>query len=237
MIARGAPIVILTGAGISAESGLQTFRGEGGLWEGHRVEEVATPEAFARNPELVQRFYNMRRAKLGDPAVQPNPAHKALALLEAEWPGSVTLVTQNIDNLHERAGHRAVIHMHGSLDRIRCLACYSENTWLVDVEPESACPSCTTSGRLRPAIVWFGEMPHALDAIAEALSEAALFVAIGTSGNVYPAAGFVAAARADGARTLELNLEPSAVRTAFHEARHGPAGDVVPAWVEELLAR
>ncbi len=236
MIARGAPIVILTGAGVSAESGLQTFRGAGGLWEGHRVEEVATPEAFARNPHLVQRFYNLRRAQLRDPAIGPNAAHRALARLEAEWSGPVLLVTQNIDNLHERGGHRRVLHMHGALDRALCLACGSDSDWLGDIETTSACPACGVAGRLRPWVVWFGEMPHQLELIAQALAEAELFVAIGTSGNVYPAAGFVAEARAFGARTLEINLEPSAVRSGFVEARHGPATELVPAWVDELLA-
>lgn len=235
MIERGAPIVILTGAGISAESGLQTFRGAGGLWEGHRVEEVATPEAFALNPVMVQRFYNARRAQLKEPAIAPNAAHRALVRLEAEWPGPVLLVTQNVDNLHERAGHRQVVHMHGALDRARCLACDDEHPWAEDIEPESSCPACATVGRLRPAIVWFGEIPLEMEIIGEALATAELFVAIGTSGNVYPAAGFVAAAREQGASTLELNLEPSAVRSNFDEARHGPASVVVPAWVDELL--
>ena len=232
---RDAPIVILTGAGISAESGLATFRGAGGLWEGHAVQDVATPEAFARDPVLVQRFYNARRRQLRDEAIAPNPAHRALARLEAAWPGPVTLVTQNVDNLHERAGHRRVIHMHGALDRVLCQRCGMESAWQDDVEATSRCPACDTAGKLRPAVVWFGEIPRHMDEIARALGEAALFVAIGTSGVVYPAAGFVAEARAHGAHTMELNLEPSSVRSAFAEARHGPASELVPAWVDELL--
>lgn len=231
-----ASIVVLTGAGISAESGLATFRGAGGLWEGHSVEEVATPEAFARDPVLVQRFYNARRRQLQDPAIAPNPAHAALARLEAAWPGRVILVTQNVDNLHERAGHREVIHMHGALDQALCQRCGVENHWLDDLDETSRCLACGTVGKLRPGVVWFGEMPRRMDEIARALSEAALFVAIGTSGLVYPAAGFVAEARAHGAHTLELNLEPSSARSAFAEARHGPASEVVPAWVAECLA-
>ncbi len=237
MVRPGASIVILTGAGISAESGLTTFRDAGGLWEGHRPEDVATPEAFARDPALVQRFYNLRRAQLRDPAIRPNPAHTALARLEAAWPGPVTLVTQNVDDLHERAGHREVLHMHGALSRVRCVACGGESPWLDDLDDGSRCPACGARGRLRPAVVWFGEIPHHLDRIAAALAEAELFCAIGTSGVVYPAAGFVAEARAQGlAHTVELNLEPSSVRSAFHEHRYGPASALVPAWVDELLA-
>lgn len=236
MIAPHASILILTGAGVSAESGLQTFRGAGGLWEGHRLEDVATPEAFARDPATVQRFYNARRAQLRDPTVAPNAAHRALARLEAEWPGRVTLVTQNVDDLHERAGHQAVWHMHGRLDRARCQRCAGESPWRGDLDPQTTCPVCGAVGRLRPAVVWFGEMPMWMDEIERALIEADLFVAIGTSGVVYPAAGFVAEARAFGrAHTLEINLEPSSTRSQFHEGRHGPASALVPAWVGELL--
>ncbi|MFW5680616.1 MAG: NAD-dependent deacylase [Pseudomonadota bacterium] len=238
MIRVGAPILILTGAGISAESGLATFRGAGGLWEGHRLEDVATPEAFARDPALVQRFYNLRRAQLRDPAIRPNPAHEALVRLARAWPGPVTLVTQNVDDLHERAGHAGVVHMHGSLGRVRCLACDAESAWREDVETRSACPSCSARGRLRPAVVWFGEIPQHLERIADELAACELFCAIGTSGVVYPAAGFVAEARAHGrAHTLEINLEPSSVHSVFHEARYGPASRLVPQWVDELLAR
>jgi NAD-dependent deacetylase len=236
MISSHGSILVLTGAGISAESGLQTFRGAGGLWEGHRLEDVATPEAFARDPATVQRFYNLRRAQLREAAIAPNAAHRALARLEAEWRGRVTLVTQNVDDLHERAGHREVWHMHGALDRAHCLACGSETPWRDDLDTASLCPACGAVGRLRPAVVWFGEMPRYLDEIERALVEADLFVAVGTSGVVYPAAGFVQEARAFGrAHTLEINLEPSSTRSLFHEARQGPASELVPAWVAELL--
>lgn len=229
-------IVILTGAGISAESGLATFRGAGGLWEGHRVEDVATPEAFARDPALVQRFYNLRRRALLDPGIGPNPAHLALARLEAEWPGEVLLVTQNIDDLHERAGSRNLIHMHGELLRALCTACRASAAWREDLGPAAACPGCGLLGALRPDVVWFGEMPYRMEEISAALARCALFVAIGTSGQVYPAAGFVAEARGAGARTVEINLEPSGVSRAFAERRYGRAGELVPRFVEELLA-
>lgn len=231
-------IVVLTGAGISAESGLATFRGAGGLWEGHRVEDVATPEAFARNPALVQRFYNLRRAQLRDPAVRPNAAHRALARLEQEWPGEVLVVTQNVDDLHERAGTKNLIHMHGELLRALCLVCSSSVPWTEDLSPEAVCPSCGREGGLRPDIVWFGEMPYRMDEIYAALARCALFLSIGTSGQVYPAAGFVEVVRESGeAPTIEINLEPSAVRSRFVEHRSGPAGELVPALVEELLAQ
>ncbi len=237
MISSHGSILVLTGAGISAESGLQTFRGAGGLWEGYSLEDVATPEAFARDPATVQLFYNQRRAQLRDPSVVPNVAHQALARLEAAWRGRVTLVTQNVDDLHERAGHREVWHMHGALDRALCLACEQESPWRDDLDETSRCPVCGAVGRLRPAVVWFGEMPRFMDEIEQALVEADLFVAVGTSGVVYPAAGFVQEARALGrAHTLEINLEPSSTRSLFHEARHGPAGELVPALVDELLA-
>lgn len=233
----GASIVALTGAGISAESGLSTFRGAGGLWEGHRVEEVATPEAFARRPDIVHRFYNLRRRQLLDPSVRPNPAHEALARLEREWSGDFLLVTQNVDDLHERAGSRRLLHMHGELLKIRCTACGDAREWREDLDRSSCCPACGSMGTLRPDIVWFGEMPKHLDAIYAALDRCDLFVAIGTSGQVHPAAGFVEVTRErGGARTVELNLEPSAVSEAFDERRYGPASEVVPAFVEELLA-
>jgi NAD-dependent deacetylase len=230
-------IVVLTGAGISAESGLATFRGAGGLWEGHRVEDVATPEAFVRDPQVVHRFYNQRRRQLHDPAIKPNPAHLALARLETEWPGRVLVVTQNIDDLHERAGSRQVVHMHGEIRRVRCVACSEERLWLGDLGTQTACPACAATATLRPAIVWFGEIPLEMERITAALATCDLFVAIGTSGHVYPAAGFVELVRdVDRAHTIEVNLEPSAVRSAFAESRIGPAGTVVPALVEELLA-
>ena len=230
-------LVVLTGAGISAESGLPTFRGAGGLWEGHRVEEVATPQAFSRDPDLVQRFYNQRRARLRDPAIAPNAAHRALADLERGWSGEFLLVTQNVDDLHERAGSRRLIHLHGELGRALCRACAASTPWTGDLGPADRCPSCGAVGRLRPDIVWFGEMPYRMDEVYAALERCSVFVAIGTSGLVYPAAGFVAAARAAGARrTVEINLEPSAVSSAFADRRTGRAADLVPELVAELLA-
>jgi NAD-dependent deacetylase len=222
-------IVVLTGAGISAESGVPTFRASDGLWEGHRVEDVATPEGFARDPQTVQRFYDERRAHLA--TVQPNPAHEALAALEARH--DVLVVTQNVDDLHERAGSRNLVHMHGELLSAWCLSCDGRFRWHGPLLTQPPCPGCGEAA-LRPDIVWFGEYPYALDRIEEALSRADLFVSIGTSGAVYPAAGFVQTARAYGARTLELNLEPSHGTALFDEARHGPAGAVVPAWAREL---
>lgn len=224
-------IVILTGAGISAESGIRTFRAGDGLWEDHAIEDVATPEGFARDPALVQRFYDARRA--GALLAQPNAAHRALARLEREWDGRVTLVTQNVDDLHGRAGSTP-IHMHGELAGAWCGACDARHRWTGTLIDTPACPACGAGG-LRPDIVWFGEMPYRMEEIYDALSEADLFVSIGTSGAVYPAAGFVRAARDVGARCLELNLERSEGSAWFHETRLGPAGQVVPAWVEELL--
>ena len=226
-------IVILTGAGISAESGLPTFRGADGLWEGHRVEDVATPEAFERNPELVQRFYNLRRAHLMDATVQPNAAHDALARLEKEHSGNVLLVTQNIDDLHERAGSKNLLHLHGELLKSRCIICDSRQKIAGELSSSTSCAECGTVGSTRPDIVWFGEMPYYLEEIAAALRQADLFVSIGTSGNVYPAAGFVAMAASHQARTLELNLE--ATSRSFRERKIGPAGEIVPQWVEEIL--
>ncbi|MBX3427305.1 MAG: NAD-dependent protein deacylase [Pirellulales bacterium] len=232
-----ASIVVLTGAGVSVESGLPSFRGADGLWEGHRLEEVATPEAFARQPQLVQRFYNERRRNLLAANVAPNAAHCALAELERRWPGEFLLVTQNIDDLHQRAGSQRLVPMHGELLKVRCTACGALHEWRDDVAAESACRSCRRADRLRPHVVWFGEMPLELDRIYAALESADLFVSIGTSGHVYPAAGFVAAARQSaGAWTIELNVEPSAVATDFHERRLGPASETVPQLVAELLA-
>ncbi|NVK43018.1 MAG: NAD-dependent protein deacylase [Oceanospirillaceae bacterium] len=227
-------IVILTGAGISAESGLKTFRAADGLWENHRVEDVATPEAFARNPVLVHRFYNERRRQLLG-GVKPNAAHQALARLEREYPGEVLLVTQNIDDLHERAGSRRLIHMHGELLFVRCERSGQRFRIEGDCSVTQRCDCCGESGGLRPDIVWFGEMPLRMEDIYRALDSCALFVAVGTSGNVYPAAGFVEAAAAAGARTLELNLEASRVGSAFEERRYGPASVQVPQLVDELL--
>ena len=228
-------IVVLTGAGISAESGLATFRGEDGLWEGHRVEDVATPEAFRRDPALVHKFYNARRAQLAE--VQPNAAHLALARLETEWPGKFLLVTQNVDNLHERAGSTRLIHMHGENTAAWCLACDRRTAWLESMSETSECLECGAVGQLRPNIVWFGEMPYDMDRIEQALRQCDLFVSIGTSGAVYPAAGFVQTARYCGAKTLEMNLEPSLGSIYFDESRIGPAGELVPQWADELLAQ
>ncbi|MCG8394488.1 MAG: NAD-dependent protein deacylase, partial [Pseudomonadales bacterium] len=216
-------IVILTGAGISAESGIRTFRAADGLWEDHRVEDVATPEAFMRNPTLVQQFYNKRREQLLSPAIQPNAAHQALARLEDAFPdGNVLLITQNVDDLHERAGSRNLIHMHGELLKGRC----QTNGGLVEIDhdlsPTLPCPLCGHAGCLRPHVVWFGEMPLEMDTIYQALALCDRFISIGTSGNVYPAAGFVEEANRHGAHTIELNLEPSQQLTAFAEHRHGP---------------
>jgi NAD-dependent deacetylase len=226
-------IVVLTGAGVSAESGLATFRGPDGLWEGHRVEDVATPEAFQRDPQLVHQFYDARRAKLG--TVEPNAAHKALARLDAEWLGELLLITQNVDDLHERAGSKRLIHMHGELASGWCLACDERFAWTGPMGEGAACPVCQIEGQVRPDIVWFGEMPYEMERIDDALQRADLFVSIGTSGAVYPAAGFVQTARYCGARTLEMNLEPSAGSTFFSECRIGPACELVPAWVAEMV--
>lgn len=234
---RKAPrIVVLTGAGISRESGLHTFRDPDGIWATTRIEDVATPEAFARNPARVHEFYNMRRRGLLSPSVQPNPAHEALARLEAARPGDVLLVTQNIDNLHERAGSRNLRHIHGELLKSRCAACGDVASCDRDLSAALACPACGAVGDLRPHVVWFGEMPFHLDEVFEALGNCDLFVSIGTSGNVYPAAGFVGEARASGARTVELNLEPSEGHSLFAERIYGRAGEIVPAFVERLLA-
>lgn len=225
-------IVILTGAGVSAESGVATFRGPGGLWEGHRVEDVCTPQALARDPDLVHRFYDERRAKLA--RVEPNAAHLALARLDAEWPGALLLVTQNVDDLHERAGSRRLIHMHGELNSALCAECGHRLAWRESLPPRARCPDCGAPA-LRPDIVFFGEMPYRMDAIERALAEADLFVSIGTSGAVYPAAGFVQTARYHGAATLELNLDPSEGSLWFGESRMGPAGRLVPEWVAQML--
>ena len=226
-------IVILTGAGISAESGLATFRGPDGLWEGYRVEDVCTPEALAHDPELVHRFYDERRAKLGE--VLPNPAHRALARLEKDWPGELLLVTQNVDDLHERGGCDQVLHMHGELLSALCASCCAARRWTGPMPPGSICPVCDRRA-LRPDIVFFGEMPYEMDRIDAALRRCDLFVSIGTSGAVYPAAGFVQTARFAGADTLELNLDPSAGSIYFQETRLGRAATLVPQWVEEVLS-
>lgn len=226
-------IVILTGAGISAESGVATFRGPDGLWEGHRVEDVATPEAFQRDPDLVLKFYDERRAKLQ--TVEPNAAHKALARLDAAWGGDLLLVTQNVDDLHDRAGSTRLVHMHGDLLNGLCLSCGQRSVIMDDFFNRPACPHCAKP-TLRPDIVWFGEMPYQMDRIEMALARCDLFVSIGTSGAVYPAAGFVQTARHYGAQALEMNLDPSDGSLYFHESRMGRAGELVPAWVENILS-
>jgi len=231
-MARFPAIVILTGAGISAESGLATFRGPGGLWEGHRVEDVCTPDALAQDPTLVHRFYDERRAALA--TVEPNAAHHALARLDAQWPGDLLIVTQNVDDLHERAGARRLLHMHGELHSALCAACAERQPWTGSLPPGTACPHCGAPS-LRPDIVFFGEMPYHMERIDQALARADLFVSIGTSGAVYPAAGFVRTARYHGADTLELNLEPSGGSIFFAETRIGRATALVPAWVASLL--
>ncbi|MGD9800964.1 MAG: NAD-dependent deacylase [Parvularculaceae bacterium] len=227
-------IVILTGAGISADSGISTFRDPDGVWAKYDYNEVATPEGFARNPALVHSFYNARRAGLTD--VQPNAAHRALAALEERLGDALTLVTQNVDNLHERGGSKRVIHMHGELSKARCGACGVARAWERDLSVETRCPDCGADRFMRPDVVWFGEMPMFMDEIAVAIDAADLFVSIGTSGNVYPAAGFVGEARARGVPCTELNLEPSENAWAFTDARYGRASEIVPAWVDAIMS-
>ncbi|MDT0575913.1 NAD-dependent deacylase [Croceicoccus sp. F390] len=237
-MSTGRNIVVLTGAGVSAESGIDTFRAEGGLWENHRVEDVATPEAFSRDPDLVLRFYDMRRAAIQ--TKEPNAAHHALARLEAEWPrrvvgGTVTLVTQNVDDLHERAGSFNLIHMHGEHLNAWCRACEMRSVWTGALSHRPQCPQCGARA-LRPDILWFGEMPYRMADIYDAMHNADMFVSIGTSGAVYPAAGLVRIARDNGVQTLELNLDPSQGSDLFDESRIGPATRLVPGWVDEMLA-
>lgn len=230
-------VVVLTGAGVSAESGIRTFRAADGLWEEHRVEDVATPEGFQRDPQLVQAFYNARRRQLQQPEIKPNAAHLALAELEASLGDNFLLITQNIDNLHERAGSQRVVHMHGDLLKVRCCRSGQVFDWTGDLSVDERCHCCQFPAPLRPHIVWFGEMPLEMDRIYQALSQADFFIAIGTSGHVYPAAGFVQEARARGAYTIELNLEPSRVESQFDEKIYGPAGTVVPEFVDAWLTR
>lgn len=229
-------IVILTGAGISAESGIKTFRAGDGLWEEHRIEDVATPEAFQRDPELVHIFYNKRRETLLQPGIQPNPAHQALAELEHRFNGDLLLVTQNIDDLHERAGSENLIHMHGELFNLRCTTSgqifHTQNSVL----PDARCACCHATGTLRPDIVWFGEMPMQMELIYDALERCDLFLSIGTSGHVYPAAGFVDIANSVGAETVEINLEPSKQQSAFDHRIYGYASHEVPLFVQNLLS-
>lgn len=230
-------IVVLTGAGVSQESGLDTFRDADGIWSRYRVEDVATPEAFARNPRQVHDFYNLRRRNLLAGHVKPNAAHAALAELERRWPDEFLLVTQNIDDLHERAGSRKLVHIHGEMRKVRCAACGAVTANDADLSVDSVCDACTSSGTLRPHVVWFGEMPLEMERIGGALARCNLFISVGTSGNVYPAAGFVAEANAAGARTVELNLEPSLGHSHFTEGRYGKATAIVPDFVATLLAK
>lgn len=226
-------IVILTGAGISAESGLGTFRDEDGLWAQHRIEDVATPEGFARNPDLVHMFYNARRENAS--AADPNAAHTALARLQRDYDGEVIIVTQNVDNLHEKGGSTGVIHMHGILHGALCHACDHRWTAPAIMQTADPCPACGASAT-RPDVVWFGEIPYRMEEIFDHLATADLFASIGTSGQVYPAANFVTEARAAGAHTVELNLEPSMGASQFLERHQGRAGEIVPAWVDTLLS-
>ncbi len=227
-------IVILTGAGLSAESGLSTFRDKDGIWARHDLNEVATPEGFARNPDLVHDFYNARRR--GAAGAAPNAAHEALARLERDHPATVLTVTQNIDPLHKRAGSRNLIHMHGELLQALCAHCGARSPWEEDLNTALACSHCGETGGMRPDVVWFGEMPYQMEMIFAAIEACDLFISIGTSGTVYPAAGFVMEARRSGAHTVELNLEPSEGVSVFAEVIHGPATEVVPAYVERLLS-
>ena len=226
-------IVILTGAGISADSGVSTFRDPDGVWSKFDYREVATPEGFARDPALVHSFYNARRANIQ--IVRPNPAHVALAALEDFLGDGLTLVTQNVDDLHERGGSKRIIHMHGELLKARCGACDAVHAWIGDLSVATRCPDCKADRFMRPHVVWFGEMPMFMGEISAAVSEAELFVSIGTSGNVYPAAGFVGQARSCGVPCIELNLEPSENAWAFTNARYGRASEIVPQWAAELI--
>lgn len=229
-------LVVLSGAGISAESGVPTFRASDGLWENHRVEDVATPEAFERDPETVLRFYDMRRRHLLSGSVQPNGGHRALAHIEQHWPGDLCLVTQNIDDLHERGGSTSPIHMHGELRKQQCANCGAVSDCESDQWPPQPCPQCGEAA-LRPHVVWFGEMPLHMDAIEQALDACDVFVAVGTSGQVYPAANFVAVAKTAGAYCIEINTEDTAVSPQFDECWQGPASTQCERLSECLLAR
>lgn len=230
-------VVVLTGAGVSAESGLKTFRDNNGLWENERIEDVATPQAFQRDSRRVQHFYNLRRRKLLDPALKPNPAHLSLADFQENFQGNFSVITQNVDNLHERAGSAGVIHMHGELLKARCIKTGQVFPRTGDILGDSRCVCCGQAGALRPDIVWFGEIPKYMDLIERRLAECDLFISIGTSGTVYPAAGFKQMAAARGAETVELNMQPSPGYSGFDEARYGPASAIVPAYLAELQGR
>ncbi len=226
-------LVVLTGAGVSAESGIPTFRDANGLWEGHRVEDVASPEGFARDPALVHQFYNLRRCKLKE--VEPNPGHHALAELEREWKGDFLLITQNVDDLHERAGSRQLLHMHGELKKAQCGSCGWVGEWLADLSVDASCPACSRKKGLRPQIVWFGEVPIGLDESFEALRQADIFLSVGTSGQVYPAAGFVQLTPR-GCRRIEVNRQGTEISEAFQEHKMGSAAVELPILVRELLS-
>ena len=233
MVSRPRSIVVLTGAGISAESGIETFRAAEGLWANHHVDDVATLEGFARNPQLVYAFYNQRRRQLLTPEISPNAAHSALAKFEHEFGGEFLLVTQNVDNLHERAGSENLIHMHGELLKMSCL-----NSKLIfdvseDFDYDTQCRCCRSAGNLRPHVVWFGEMPLQMNRINRALENCDMFVAIGTSGNVYPASGFYQTAKIGKASTVELNLERTG--SSFDQHICGPATESVPQFFKSLL--
>ena len=225
-------IVVLTGAGVSAESGVRTFRDNDGLWENHRIEDVATPEGFTRDPDLVQRFYNARRSQLKE--VEPNAAHTALAKFEHAFEGEFLLVTQNVDNLHERAGSQRLLHMHGELQKSRCIRTSQIFEQIDDITHDTLC-ECCQHPNLRPHIVWFGEMPFYMDTIYQALAQCDLFLSIGTSGHVYPAAGFVEMANQCGAHSVEINLEPSKVKDAFDQHIYGKAGETLPEYLNAIL--
>ncbi|MEM7621342.1 MAG: NAD-dependent deacylase [Pseudomonadota bacterium] len=227
-------IVVLTGAGISAESGVDTFRDADGLWSRYDVNDVATPEGFQRNPTLVHEFYNLRRQ--AHKTIKPNAAHFALAKLEQNFQGAFVLITQNVDALHKQAGSKNLIHMHGELHKGFCIFCHAKVECFENMSTETSCTSCKRTAGMRPDVVWFGEMPYHMDKIFDKLSECDLFISIGTSGTVYPAAAFVADAKHAGAHTLELNLEPSHGISLFAEAIHGKATEVVPAYIEKLLS-
>ena len=230
-------IVVLTGAGISKESGIDTFRDDGGLWTKVNLEEVATIEAWYRDKKKVLDFYNATRRTFRAAHIVPNAAHTALAHLEENYDGEVTIVTQNIDTLHEAAGSRHVLHMHGRDGEIRCMSCSTVSQSDSDLTPQTVCPNCKAVGELRPNIVWFGEMPMHMDEIHAALERCGLFISIGTSGEVYPAAGFVlhVRRRSPRAHTVELNLEPTDNRTLFREGLYGPATEIVPPYIERIL--
>lgn len=228
-------IVVLTGAGISAESGIQTFRASDGLWHDHRIEDVASPEGFRRNPSLVHDFYNARRRGLLSEEVQPNAGHKALSKLEQKFDGNFFLVTQNVDDLHSRSGNKNYCHMHGELLKARCSHCQAVQSQQEDLNTDTVCNNCSQSGGMRPDIVWFGEQPMFMDTIIDQLENCDLFLSIGTSGNVYPAAGFVQLANDSGAETWEINLEPANNTSNFHYQVYGKATETVPAFVEQIL--